>query len=139
MESERFVLDSYAVIAYLEGTKGVEQVKKLLRGAGEDRCQLFMSIINLGEVLYIIERENGLTAAQDALAHIDELPIKVMDANRASTLVASHLKAQWKIAYADCFAAALAQIEKATIVTGDPEFKQLENASVAPVLWVGTE
>jgi ribonuclease VapC len=32
-----------------------------------------------------------------------------------------------RIAYADCFAAALALQQNATLVTGDPEFKHLEN------------
>ncbi|HOW64450.1 MAG TPA: PIN domain-containing protein [Candidatus Paceibacterota bacterium] len=31
-----------------------------------------------------------------------------------------------KMAYADCFAAALAKAENAELVTGDPEFKEVE-------------
>ena len=36
-------------------------------------------------------------------------------------------KATKKLAYADAFAAALAKILNAELVTGDPEFKEIEN------------
>jgi len=38
------------------------------------------------------------------------------------------------MSYADCFAAALAKDRKAHVVTGDPEFKQVEQE--VQVLWV---
>lgn len=139
MQSERFVLDSYAVLAFLEGAEGHERVRGLLQKALVGRCELFMSTINLGEVLYITERERGLPKAQEVLARIDELPIKVIDVNRAHTLTASHIKAQWPIAYADCFAIALAKLQDATIVTGDPEFRPLGAASVVPIAWLETK
>ena len=136
MEQNRFILDSYAILAFLQGTPGVEQVKKLLLEASGEQCQLFVSIVNVGEVLYLIERENDLFAAQEALARIDELPIKVIDINRAHTIVASHLKAGGRISFADCYAAALGIMNQATVVTGDPEFKRLESASIISVLWL---
>ena len=60
LERECYVLDSYALIAYFEGENGLEQVKELLQTAAQEHCELLMSVINLGEVLYIIERERGL-------------------------------------------------------------------------------
>lgn len=139
MERERLVLDSYALLAFLEGAAGGERVRELLQKALVGRCKLFMSIVNLGEVVYITERERGLPKAQEILARIDELPIKVLDANRDHTLTAAHIKAQWPIAYADCFAVALAKLEDAAIVTGDPEFRRLEAASVVPIIWLETK
>ena len=134
MEPKSFVLDSYAVLAFLEDAKGGKRVRELLQEAFAGQCQLFMSIVNLGEVLYITERERGLPKAQEALARIDELPIRVIDADREHTLVAAHIKARWSIAYADCFAVALAKLKGAKIVTGDPEFKQV--ASIVPIAWL---
>ncbi len=137
---ERFVLDSYALLAFFEGEKkGQETVKQLLEKAFEGRYQLFMSVVNLGEVLYITERERGLPKVHEVLARIDELPIWIVDADRAYTLAAAHLKAKWPIAYADCFAVALANLQDATVVTGDPELKHLEAASVVPIAWLPNE
>ena len=139
MEPERFVLDSYAVLAFLEGAAGWERVRELLQEALMGQCELLMSMVNLGEVVYITERKRGLPKAQEVLARIDELPIKVLDADRAHTLTAAHIKAQWSMAYADCFAVALAKLEDATIVTGDPEFRLLEAASVVSIAWLGAK
>ena len=135
-EYKRCVLDSYALIAYFEGEAGSEQVKKLLEQAVTGECQLFMSVVNLGEVLYIVERERGLPQAQRTLARIDELPISIIDADRHLTLAAAHIKAQCPIAYADCFAAALAQTKEAALITGDPEFKRAEIDAMLPILWL---
>ncbi len=135
-EYKRYVLDSYALIAYFEGEIGSEQVKGILEQAIRGECELTMSIINLGEVLYIVERERGLPHAQKTLARIDELPINIIDADRYLTLAAAHIKAQHPIAYADCFAAALAQTKEAALITGDPEFKRLEVDALLPIVWL---
>jgi len=56
---------------------------------------------------------------------IEQLPIGIIDADKIITLEAAGLKAQYAIAYADCFAAALGILKKAKVVTGDPEFKKI--------------
>ena len=130
------VLDSHALFAFLEGEAGGEIVEALLEQALENGCALYMSIVNLGEVIYIVERERGLAKAQQVLALIDELPIKVVDADRQCSLAAAHIKAHWPIAYADCYAAALCQVTDAVLVTGDPEFVPLEAAGIVKVNWI---
>ena len=50
----------------------------------------------------------------------------VLDSS-ALTILAAKFKAQYPIAYADCFAAALAFQRKAVVVTGDPEFRKLSD------------
>ena len=117
-----YVLDSYALLAFLEGETGGELVKGLLETARAVNHSLFMCSVNLGEVLYIVERERGLPAAQETLAYIKELPLEIIDAGQPLVLAAAHLKARTPIAYADCFAAALAISQEAILVTGDPEF-----------------
>ncbi len=63
-----YVLDSFAVLAYFEGEPGMARVRTLLTEATKGALALHLSVINLGEILYIIEREQGLAAAQRALA-----------------------------------------------------------------------
>jgi len=135
-EVKAYVLDSYALLAYLEGEAGSDRVRELLEAAKEGRCRLYMCVINLGEVLYIVERERGLPRAQETLARIDELPVEFVDADRALALAAAHLKTQCPIAYADCFAAALSQAKEAPLVTGDPEFKQIKPEIVLEIDWL---
>ena len=138
MAAERpaYVLDSFALLAYFQGETGEPIVQSLLAGAQEGTRTVYLSLINLGEVLYIVEREQGLVAAQRTLAAIDQLPIQIVPASRANVLAAAHLKAAYPIAYADAFAVAAAQEHAATLVTGDAEFEPVTKGGVVQVLWL---
>jgi ribonuclease VapC len=94
------------------------------------------SLINLGEILYLVEREQGLTAAQRALAALDQLPVQVQQADRGAVLSAARVRARYPISYADAFAVAVAQEQQAVLLTGDPEFKRLETDGALKVEWL---
>ena len=134
--ARNYVLDSYALLAYLEAEPQGDRVQELLEAAMEGKCRLYLCVINLGEVMYIVERGRGLPKAQATLARIDELPVEVVDVNRTLALAAAHLKAQWPLSYADCFAAALAQAKDAPLVTGDPEFGKVAPGSALKLEWL---
>jgi len=125
-EPGRYVLDSFAVLAYLEDETGAGRVSAVLESARQNRASVWMSIVNYGEVVYITEREQGLFAAQRAIAAMDQLPMSVVDADRKLTLSAARVKAHHGISYADAFAIALAQAKQAAVLTGDPEFRKVE-------------
>ena len=126
--ADRFVLDSFAVLALLEDEAGASRVQELLKSAAARECELFMSVVNLGEVLYIVEGRRGLEGSQEVLAAIDQLPIGRVEVDRPLALSAARLKAGTGTGYADCFVGALAEHLGATIVTGDPDFRQIEDA-----------
>ncbi|MCL5046715.1 MAG: hypothetical protein M1598_08010 [Actinobacteria bacterium] len=50
----QYVLDSHAVLAWLQGEPGSETVTDLLQQAKRDEVTLSMTVVNLGEVLDII-------------------------------------------------------------------------------------
>ena len=86
-----------------------------------------MNDINIGETFYILARERGLDQAEYFIdAILPNLPITKMGNTLIEVIHAAKIKAQYPIAYADCFAVATAVREKAVIVTGDPDFKQVE-------------
>lgn len=128
------VLDSYAFIAFLENESGAEKVAALIKQARDNEKPLFMSVVNWGEVYYILHREAGIEAATKVLQTIDTLPIEIVPADRELTLIAAELKSKRKMSYGDCFAAALAKLKKAELVTGDKEFREVEND--IKVLWL---
>lgn len=122
-----YVLDSYALIAHLEDeTEGIP-VGKMLKAARAGKVKLFLSVVNFGEVYYMTLRERGPDMAENMRLLIDQLPISIEGADRDLTLQAAILKAGHAIAYADCFAAALALQKKAKVVTGDPEFRKFKD------------
>ncbi len=132
-----FVLDTFALLAYLQDERAGARIEKVLEDAGKEKCRLFASIINLGEVLYITERRGGASKAQDALALIRQLPIEILPADEQAVFAAAHIKANHALSYADTFAVAAALRQKATVLTGDPEFKSVEQ--LVKVEWLGKE
>ena len=117
-----YVMDSYALLAYLNGEAGQARVQEILTLALSHEVEVYLGMINLGEILYIVERRRGLTQAQRTLSLIENLPLTICDTTRALVLDAAHIKAGHSISYADAFVAALVQSENGTVVTGDPEF-----------------
>ena len=120
-----FVLDSFAVLAHLQDESGRGRVVTLLEEATRGECLLLLSLINLGEVAYLLERRRGLARTQAALAAVEALPLRVLPADRDTVLLAAHLKAHYPISFADAFAATAAQMHQAVLLTGDPEFNAL--------------
>src|SRR5881628_3181829 len=113
-------------MAFLEDEPAAEQVEDLLVSSQEDGSQLLMATINLGEVWYSLARARSENEADEAEKQIRRLGILVVDADWELTRQAASFKAKNRIAYADCYAAALAKLKRADLVTGDKEFKQLE-------------
>jgi len=131
---KKLVLDSYALIAYLEGEEGADIVQQALEDSEKGKCQLLMSIVNWGEVYYSMHRAKGEKEAEECVSVIDQLPIVLVEADREITHEASKFKAKHSIAFGDCFAAALAIQNECEVITGDKEFKKLEKE--AKILWL---
>ena len=131
-----YVLDSFALLAYLEGEEGKERVQSALEDAAAHRRPAYVSLINLGEVLYITERERGLVDARRVLGAVDQLPLQFVGVSRSTVLAAAHVKARFPIAYADAFAVVAAQDHQAVVMTGDPEFQPLVEAGLISVAWL---
>ena len=52
-------------------------------------------------------------------------------------LAAARIKARFPISYAGAFAIAAARELDCPVITGDPEFRRVEQASAMKVMWVG--
>jgi len=128
------VLDSFALLAYLQDEPVASRVEKLLENAEKGKYQILFSLINLGEILYITERRGGIVKAQDALALIRQLPIVIFPAEEQTVFAAAHIKANYPLSYADSFVVAIAIEKDATIITGDPEFQAIE--ALAKIGWL---
>ena len=126
-ELAAFVLDSFALLAYLQDEPAASRVEKLMDQAGKGKCRLLLCIINLGEILYITERQGGLVKAQDALALIQQLPVDILPADEQTVFAAAHSKANYTLSYADSFVVAIGIQQHATVVTADPEFHSVEH------------
>ena len=133
-QKEKYVLDSFALLAHFEKTNDWQKVLRLLERAANDEIILYMSLINVGEVYYILKRERGVGQAESMILDIDQLPIEKVIVDWEKIKIAASIKADYKIAYADAFAAGLAEKLGGHIVTGDPEFRQMEEE--ISVFWI---
>ncbi len=127
----RYVLDSYAILVFLQKEPGWERVKELLVKAAAGHIELYMALINMVEVKYKVARVSK-DRRQD-FATIDSLPLTRLSADPYIDRVID-LKADHPVSLADCFAAAAAMELGCPVVTGDPEFRQL--AGVVQVEWL---
>lgn len=120
------VLDAYAVMAFFEDEPGADVVRGLILKAEERDVTLLMSVVNLGEVWYSIARTNSTEIADQYVDEIKGMAIEIVDVDWQSARQAASFKVKGNISYADCYAAALARIRKAELITGDKEYELLK-------------
>ncbi len=121
------VLDSFALIAYFRGEPAGVPTRELLEKASRADKRVHMTEINYAEVKYSILRKDGAAAWEAAARILVALPIEFHPATRELADLAADFKSRVSFSLADAFAAALARKHKAELVTGDPEFKQIES------------
>ncbi|MFO7885903.1 MAG: type II toxin-antitoxin system VapC family toxin [Desulfobacteraceae bacterium] len=134
MKNKGFILDSYALLAYFQAEQGGEAVRDILKKVQAGEAYTLLSVINLGEIYYIVSRKLGMETGRAVIEDISKMPVDLIEADTARAIAAAEIKAQYPLSYADAFAVAAAMEFSATIVTGDPEFKAVE--SYASVLWL---
>jgi ribonuclease VapC len=128
------VLESFALIAFFRDESGAETVEALLLAAGKKDAPLHMTDVNYAEVKYSIVKKDGAEAWNEAAKILQGLPIEFHPTTRLLADLAADFKARFKLSLADAFAAALAKEKKAELVTGDPQFKELEKE--IKIVWV---
>lgn len=135
--ADRVVLDAHAVLAFLSDEPGGADVEEILR-IGEP----WMTLVNLGEVAYIVERASGAGAADEVWANLRAqrrpggAPVRWIDIDDTLVRRAAAIKARGGLSYADAFAAGAASILDCPVLTGDPEFRVAEELGVT-VRWLG--
>jgi predicted nucleic acid-binding protein len=129
------VLDSWAILEWIAGQQpafGV--VAALLSGAEENRARLLMSVINAGEVYYCLRKNHSLGLAESWRESSPTMPITFEVPTAPEVWNAAGIKAEFPIAYADAFAAALSLKYACPLMTGDPEFRKVDRLELD---WIG--
>jgi predicted nucleic acid-binding protein len=133
------VLDAHALMVLFNDEPGADEMEKILLKAETGTPKLLMSVVNWGEIYYSIMRGASQEIA-DSKAHeiagmrIELVPVDARDLELIRQ--AAVFKATKKMSYADCFAAALAKIKNAELVTGDRDFRAVEN-DLKKIRWLG--
>ena len=72
------VLDSWAVIAYLEDEEAATKVADIISDAHDDHIPLLMTVVNAGEVWYIVARQSSVADADASIKQLRGLGIELL-------------------------------------------------------------
>lgn len=128
------LFDSFALLRFFYQEPGAERVQELLKEASRNGVPRLISAINVGELIYIIQRRSGEQAKLQMLVKLKNLDFTILPCPNELIFQAAELKARFAMSYADTIAVASAIENGATLVTGDPEFRQVEH--LVDIFWV---
>lgn len=118
---KRFLLDTSALLTFIEGEEGAERVEAILR-----TTQSLIPWTALMEVRYITERERGSAEADQRYALLRALDAELLwSVDERVLLRAAHFKASYRLSFADAIIAAYAVLADAVLVHKDPEYEAL--------------
>ncbi len=123
---ERVLIDSWAWIEYFLGSSSGRQVHEAI--VSKD-FEIFTSVINQFEVFVKLVKLKDTKYAREALDFM-QTSSSVEQLSREVVERAGHFKISEGLAMADSIVAATAEKHKATILTGDPDFKNLKGVKV---------
>lgn len=132
--TKTYVLDSSAILDFVNAGSGAHRVREILREGVQQNIPLLMSVVNLGEVLYILWQRRGEAVARKAIENLSRLAIQPVPVDLEQSLKAGEIKARYKMPYVDSLTAALAMLRQAVLVTGDRDFEKLGRQ--AKILWI---
>jgi ribonuclease VapC len=131
------VIDTYAIISFLRKEENHLTIKRIFEESRISKTTLLLSDINWGEVYYITLRNYGEPALRKTLGWMDAMEFQILVSKRERIQAAARIKARFPVSYADAFAIAAAREFDCPVVTGDPEFRRVEQAGMVKLMWMG--
>lgn len=122
---ELYLLDTSAIFTLTDEEEGAEEVERLLRRAQAGQCQLAACSITLMELYYVTLQEQGEDEAARLIGLVKAWPLRWIYPDEKTLLLAGRLKASYRLSVADALIAAVAKLQRATLVHKDPELAVL--------------
>lgn len=119
------VLDASSLLALFFDERGAATMEHLFQVAAEGDLPIFISAVNWAEVLYKMEQKRGKVGLETARQFGRTTPLEIVPVDCELAETTALLKNAHKLGLADAFAAALAKIKKAELITSDQEFRAL--------------
>ncbi len=120
MSPKTYLLDTSALLAFIENEEGADRVESLFR-----EQKVVLPWVVLMEVYYITRRERGQAQADQRYAMLKKAATVIWEMNEPVLLTAARLKAANPISLADALVAAYAIWQDAIMVHKDPEYESL--------------
>ena len=127
-----YVLDSSAVVRFLDREAGWERVAAILIQKMTAKADVAISAVQWGEIAGAVRKKSGAAAEHRAMTRLGEFEPRIEPVTGERARRAAALKVETRIAYADAFAAELAlEFSGSLLVTADFGFKVV--AHLTPV------
>lgn len=116
-----FVLDSSAVLRFLDKEAGWERVSTILR---DRSAEIALSAVQWGEIAGSIRKKQGVIEQKNKLEDLLLFQMRIVPATGERAIHAAEIKEDRKLPYADAFAIDLAMDSADhVLVTADYDFK----------------
>ncbi len=119
-----YVLDSSAILRYLEDEAGAARISEIISAHFAGSCEAIIAAPHWGEIAGIICKKRGRKAMELTLARLAAFGLRIVAADAERSVRAALVSLDRKLPYVDAFGVELAaQIEDCVLVTADFDFK----------------
>lgn len=119
-----YVLDSSAILRYLDGEPGAARVADIIKLHLAGKCAAIIAAAHWGEIAGITCKARGKPAMELALSRLGAFGIEVVAADADRAVRAALLKLKTQVPYVDAFGVELAaETRDRVFVTADFDFK----------------
>ena len=119
-----YILDSSAVLRYLDREAGYTRVHSLIRAHQLGSCQIMMTSIHWGEVAHRLVRRHGESRLAYWMQKLLSLEMEIVPATAERAVRSARIQARLRIPYADAFGVELASDSANHVfVTADYDLK----------------
>lgn len=132
--NQKSLLDAYGLLLFLQKDGPYEVIKTLFRNAQAEGKPVLINEMSVGEIFCVIARTHSVERAESFLPILEVLPLEIVSNTLDDVLRAARIKTQYSIGYGNALVVATAEREKAVLLTGDPEFREVDG--VIPIQWL---
>jgi predicted nucleic acid-binding protein len=134
----KYILDSCALIAYLNDEPGADIVSNFLEQMENRFVSLLLHKINLLEVYYGYYRERGKSLADEMLEDVLNSGVQILgDISNDMLMEAGRFKGSYSISLGDAILLAVASVSGSAVPTCDHhEFDVVEKAEMIAFEWI---
>jgi hypothetical protein len=100
---EIYILDTSALLTYIEDENGSDYVENLLIKAEKEEVLIYIAFISLTEVFYITAKEKDESEALRRIMLIQSLSVRIVESDENLNIAAGKLKAKNIMSLADAY------------------------------------
>jgi PIN domain nuclease of toxin-antitoxin system len=120
----RYVLDSSAILRYLDGEAGSERVAEIIKDHMTGRCEAVICSLHWGEIAGQTCKQRGVPAMERVLSRLAAFGIQVVAVDGDRAVRAALIRFRRAVPYVDAFGVELtADSRESVFVTADFDFK----------------